>query len=107
MNDLFLNVILLSAVIPLASFIFFYARFSPWTSTIEGKTIMFQKIGFLSYILFVLAVKFFGDFPGVDFVRFIIYGFIVTMFWTMFVNLIKAQRSSKVYNRSKKTSQKD
>lgn len=81
--------------IPLAIFIFMYAKFSPWRNSNEGRTVMYQKIVFLVYFLFIMATNFFGTWPGREYTRSFIYLGLLSAFTAMLVNLLKAQKEAR------------
>lgn len=85
------NLIVVSAVLPLALFVYFYGRYSPWRLTNIGRTMMYKNLAFIAVILLVIASLFLGDYPGRDIIRFVVYTGVVVTFWMNFYNLRKVQ----------------
>lgn len=85
------DILLLSAVIPIVIFIYRYARYSNWRATTEGRTIMYQKIAFALYFLFLDSLIIFTDYAYKNELRILVYITLISFFWRMTYNLIKAQ----------------
>lgn len=78
------------SILPLALFVYFYARHSPWRSTLQGKTLMAQNAA----MIVVLAHSVVGslvDYPGDVFVGLGLFAVLTALFWAMFVALRRAQ----------------
>lgn len=102
-NDL-ANWIAVTALVPIGLFIFYYGtaevpgkwyrRLSNrWKSTTIGKVLMFQKIVWFFFLVFVLQAIFF-DYPFQDLLRPIVYGLLVVQFWVVFAALRRIQKRS-------------
>lgn len=83
------------ALLALLTFIFLYAKNSPWRKHAEGRTLMYQYISWAAYLSFIIASVYFPDFYGREVVRFCIYVFITISFWTMTINLHNVQLAYK------------
>lgn len=82
--------LLVLMLLPLVIFIYRYARYSPWTSTIQGRSLMAQKIGWVALIGHFL-VELFWEYPGHDVVEIILLGLLMVLFWTVLFGLLVAQ----------------
>lgn len=110
--DVLGNIIAWSIPIPLALFVFFYGtrpgkttdgaarwyrrRWSNlWLSTRIGQTIMYQKIAWLFFMLYISVTLAIGKqwTEGRDLVRFIVYVALVSLAWEMFFGLRALQKS--------------
>lgn len=97
------NLVALSALLPLGLFVFYYAtkrvpgkrvrRYSRlWRQTDIGKTLMYQKLAWIVFLLFVAVSLFWEDFPAREYVRGIIYVALVSLFWRVFYVLRRLQK---------------
>lgn len=109
--DWIADILALTIPLPLLAFIFFYGtrpafhtdgtfrwyrrKFSTlWMSTRIGQTLMYQKIAWLLYILFVIASLWLPNWhEGRPLVRFLIYTVLTVLTWEMFFGLRALQRS--------------
>ena len=103
LNDI-ANVIAITALIPVGMFIYYYGTTAApgkwyrrkysnlWRSTSIGKVLMYQKISWFLFLLFVLSSIFF-DYPGREVVRVLAYSALVAQFWVVFHTLRKLQKS--------------
>lgn len=108
MLNIIANIMAVSALIPLGSFIYFYGtRPAPgkwyrrkysnlWRTTEIGRILMYQKISWFSFLLFVLVGIFTEPYPGEATVRLIIYAALLTLFWRVFISLRKIQKNGPV-----------
>jgi len=87
------------ATIPLAGFIYRYARHSPWWATWQGRILMTQKIAMLALVLFYLTNSLF-DYPGEHIVKLALIAILVVLFWAMFIALIDAQTEQRPVKKS-------
>lgn len=104
LNDI-ANLIAVTAVIPLSAFIFYYAtelvpgrkylrRYSSrWKTTQIGRILMYQKVSFLLFLLFVLVGIFTEPYPAESYIRLFVYGVLVVLFWRVFFVLRKVQKT--------------
>lgn len=99
MLDTLNNLIVVSALLPLSLFVYYYGRYSPWRQTGTGRTMMYKNISFIAVFLVIITSTYFGDYEGRDIVRFVVYTSVVAMFWRNFVNL----RNVQTHNATKKT----
>lgn len=94
------NILLALAVIPLAGFIYRYARYSPWWATWQGRILFTQKIAMLALVLFYLSSALFGDYPGKEVVKLALIAILVVLFWAMFLALLDAQTEQRPVKKS-------
>jgi len=87
---MFTTIILGLAFVPIMLFIIFYAKSSPWRKTLQGMTLMWQKVAMASLIAFFLAAPFIPE-PWHDLVKDIILTVLMVLFWVMFTALRLAQ----------------
>lgn len=104
--ELATRVVVLSAAVPLIVFIYFYGTephgkrwwqrhySNLWRSTPIGITLMYQKIAMLSLILLAAASMILGDYLGREFIRVIVYGAVVSLFWRVLFTLRRIQKPS-------------
>lgn len=83
--------IALSAILPLGLFVYYYGRYSPWRATNIGRIMMYKQISFIAVFVVIGLGLFFGDYPGRDILRFLVYTAVVIMFWVNFVTMRKVQ----------------
>lgn len=100
------NVIIISAIIPLCLFIYYYGsepvpgtrrrRYSKrWKSTSMGKVLMSQKILWVAMVIFVVTsvlLEYFFE----QFVRIFFYTALVSMFWIAFFVLRHVQGNAPI-----------
>lgn len=86
-----INILLVTAPIPLLIFIAEYAK-TRWRESALGRILMYQKVSFLAYLTLVITGFFFGDYPGKDWIRLLVYVSIVFTFWSMVFLLYKARK---------------
>jgi hypothetical protein len=91
-------VIAILAAMPLLGFIYYYARYSPWTLTIQGRTLMAEKVAMLLLVLFSFTSRLF-DYPGQLVLRTILSLILISFFWAMFIALRSAQKSAPLVSR--------
>lgn len=84
------NILLIAIGLPVLGFIYFYARYSPWRSTLQGKTLMSTWVGLFVLILYYL-ISGGVDYPAEGIVKIIILFGLMVLFWTVFVALRMAQ----------------
>lgn len=84
------NILLIIMVIPLALFVYYYGKYSPWLSTIQGRTLMMQKVAWILLILHFLAESLW-EYPGHDIVQTLLLVLLAILFWTMFIGLRMGQ----------------
>lgn len=87
-------------LIPLAAFIYRYAKYSPWRATRQGITLMSQKVTWLAMVVWCLVSPFI-DWDGKRWVFFGLFVVIVALFWATFLGLLAAQRSQRPVARRK------
>lgn len=104
LNDI-ANLIAITAVFPLSAFIYYYAtapvpghRFlrkysNLWRSTEIGKILMYQKISWLGFLLFVLLGIFTEPYAAEGYIRIAVYVVLVVLFWRVLFVLRKVQKS--------------
>lgn len=104
LNDL-ANVVAVTAILPLAAFIYYYGTVpvegrkhlrkysNRWKSTSIGKTLMYQKISWLAFLIFVLIGVFAPAYLIEPYVRLIMYSSLVVLFWRVFFNLRLLQKT--------------
>lgn len=85
--------LLVLAAIPLAWFMYRYARHSPWRSTLQGRALMAQKGATLALVLLILARHVFGQQPWITWALAVLAMVLVVMFWVMLIGLLKAQNA--------------
>ena len=96
------NYIAVTALLPIGLFIFYYGtakvpgkwfrRYSDrWRTTTIGRVLMFQKVVWFFFLIFVLQAIFF-DYPGQDILRPFIYSLLVLQFWIVFFALRRIQK---------------
>lgn len=90
--------ILVAAAIPLAHFIYRYARYSPWRSTAIGRTLMYQKIAMLSFVLLSLMARVFPHYFGRTALSLIVFSALVLLFWKTDIELIQTQHQYERYD---------
>lgn len=92
------NIEVLTYIIPLALFIYFYifSGRSPWRSTPIGKALAYQKISFTVIIGVILFSIFIPDYFGRSIVRILAYGAVGVSLWIDFRNLLRYQRMNKM-----------
>lgn len=87
------NLIAVSYLIPLVSFIFRYWRRSPWWVTDLGVALMAQKIAFVGVFILIDLGIFFHDWPARAGIRLVLYSIVAVSLWLDQVNLNRYQRS--------------
>jgi hypothetical protein len=105
------NIIAATAIIPLALFVYFYGtepvpgsklfkrwhwrRYTRrWQITAPGRIIMYQKIAWITFLLFVITNLFVPDYGVVEqALRILIYSSLVALFWSVFAVLRKVQKT--------------
>jgi hypothetical protein len=99
------NAVLLSALVPIGLFIFYYGsepvpgsrwrrRYSKrWKSTSIGRVLMTQKIVWFLFLIFVAVQAFFPEYAGREIVRLILFIGLVSQFWLVFGTLRQIQRN--------------
>lgn len=104
LNDV-ANIIAVTAVLPLAGFIYFYATVPApgkwyrrkytkrWKATEIGRTLMYQKIAWLVFLLFVLFGIFTESYFLEDYIRMVMYSALVILFWRVLYTLRRLQKS--------------
>lgn len=98
-------VVLIFALIPLASFIFVYntrpvpgsrwrRKFVPkWTTSLVGWALMSLVTSLFLILAYLLVVRFIGDFPGRIIVSLILFVYVMGSLWGMLGALIVTQRT--------------
>lgn len=97
------EVLLVLMVIPLGGFAYRYARYSPWQSTIQGRTLLTQKIATLALVVFFISAAVFPDYPGRELVKDALLFVLTVLFWVMFVSLLWIQTAIKPVSRKRGT----
>jgi len=99
------NIVAATALIPLLLFVYYYGtrpipghkyrrRYSTmWRLTAIGRTLMYQKIAWVGFIVFILIQIFAGQYFGREELRLVIYGALVFFFWRLFYTLRITQKS--------------
>jgi hypothetical protein len=85
------NIIALSFIVPLVSFIWRYARRSPWWVTDLGVALLAQKIAFVAIFVLIDVGLFFHDWPGRAALRLVLYMVVAVSLWLDQVNLQRYQ----------------
>lgn len=93
------NILLILAVLPLAGFIYRYARYSPWYATWQGRILFTQKIAMLALVLFYLTGSLW-NYPGEHVVKLVLIAVLVALFWAMFLALLDAQTEQRPVKKS-------
>lgn len=87
--------LLLFAVVPLILFIYRYARFSPWKSTIAGITLMAQKVVLLGLIGYLLAAVVVPEFTGKGPFGYVLLALLGLLLWMMLLVLVWTQNETR------------
>lgn len=100
------SAIAVSAIIPLSLFVYYYGskpvpghkhrrRYSSiWRLTDIGRTMMYQKVAWIVFLIFIAVQIYVPRYPGKEEIRMAIYICLVFLFWRMFYTLRKTQKSS-------------
>lgn len=94
MTDVIVITMLTLAAIPLVLFIYRYARYSPWSSTLQGRGLFAQKWAMLALILLGIASRII-DAPWLEVARVVLFSVLVSLFWVMLYGLVEAQNSDR------------
>lgn len=101
-NDLIVA-ILLSWIVPLGLFVFYFAtdpvRGSKWrrklfdlrSLTSVSKFLLAQKFALILVVTFIGIVRFTGGFPGKEIVAVVLYVVLVVLAWGLFIDLRRVQ----------------
>lgn len=97
MTDLESNIItvlLVAGLIPIAAFVYYYLRYSPWWETAIGRTLLGQKIAMGAMLSLSLLLRVLG--PGYPF-RALLNGLVlaslIVFFWLTLVELRRTQKA--------------
>lgn len=86
---------------PALLFVIYYAAFSPWRSTVVGRSLMYQSIGMVVVTGVVIASIWLGEYEGRGVVRFIGYSILTITLWRMFFTLRHYQKMPLPFDRSR------
>ncbi|PPF64529.1 hypothetical protein C5E11_03820 [Clavibacter michiganensis] len=90
--DLIPNIIAGLAFVGAVSFILIYATWSNWRATAPGKALMYWVISFSGLILMNTIHLYTGRYPGIEFVRIIVYTALTLSVWRLVATLIRITR---------------
>lgn len=97
MNDLLAlgpGLLLYTAGIPLALFLGYYLTWSRWWTTVVGRILVALAASLVAVILISITKNIFGEWPGIDMVRFGVYAAMNLSFWSLFFTLRAIQKST-------------
>lgn len=96
MGDLIITLLILIAAVPAIAFPFVYGFTAKWYKTPLGNAFMLNaaSIGLIMGLV-AFTVLHGPDYPGREYVRFVVYGLISTMLWVQLISYISAVRSER------------
>lgn len=92
--DLGPGLLLYTAGIPLALFLGYYLMWSRWWTTVVGRVLVALAASLVAIIVLSITKRIWGEWPGIDVVRFIVYTAMNLSFWSLFVTLRGIQKST-------------
>lgn len=111
------TIVVASLIIPLLGFAWIYDRGSVppakrkyplgrgiWRKSLEGQTVMAQKLVIALFLILILVSRIWGPFPGIEILKLLIYISAGVVFTTMLRVLIKALKKGQ--NKSSKEKEK-
>lgn len=93
--DLGPGLLLYTAGIPLALFWGYYLILSKWWASAIGRILMALSTSLLAIIVISISKNVFGEWPGIELVRLLIYTGMNISFWSLFISLRTIQKSPK------------
>lgn len=85
--------LLYSAGVPLSLFWAYYLLFSRWWASAIGRVLMALSTSLLAIIVISISKNVFGEWPGIEAVRLVVYTGMNISFWSLFISLRNIQRS--------------
>lgn len=93
--DVFVNILAGTAFLGFLAFIVVYATYANWRATPAGRALMYA-IGSLNLVVLMATVHLFtGPYPGVEFVRILVYGLLFLSAWRLTWTLVHILREGK------------
>lgn len=71
---------ILASVVPVTLFALLYGLRSPWRASWTGRWLMMQSTALAGVLWLVVSATWFGDWPGRQWVRLFVYGFLFLSF---------------------------
>ena len=75
------NILLGASLVGLGVFAGTYARFADWRKTRPGRALMYLIMSMIAVLAMAFAHLITGIYPGIEFVRFAVYGFFTFAVW--------------------------
>lgn len=75
--------------LPFALFVVLYGIKSPWRDTAVGRALMYLSASIVAVLAYVLVARVVGDFPGRDWVRFVLLGSVSAAGFYQLGNLLR------------------
>lgn len=101
LSDIVLRIgdwVIAAALLPNLVFAVRYFLFSPYKLTPEGRNMLHKKVALSSLIVLILLAVVFGDYPGREWLRLVVFGAVTLFFSIETIQLIKLQEKFP-YNR--------
>lgn len=90
--DLIPNIIAGGSFVGAVTFIFVYSTWSNWRATAPGKALMYWVVSFAGLILMNTIHLYTGRYPGIEFVRIIVYTILLLSVWRLVYTLVRIIR---------------
>lgn len=88
------GLLLYTAGIPLVLFLGYYLLKSKWWATDLGRILVALSASLSAVIAISISKNLFGEWPGINIVRWVVYPSMNLAFWSLFVTLRKIQKST-------------
>jgi hypothetical protein len=90
--DIVVNLLAAGAALGFLAFVVIYGAFSNWRATPPGRSVMYV-LGSLDAITIMLTIHLFtGPYPGIEFVRIVVYGALLVSSWRLVTTLVQILR---------------
>lgn len=86
------GLLLYTAGIPLALFLGYYLAWSRWWTNVVGRILVALAASLLAVILISVTKNAWGEWPGINIVRLVVYAAMNLSFWSLFVTLRGIQK---------------
>lgn len=77
------NVLLGASLVGLGVFAFTYGRYADWRKTKPGRALMYMIVSMALVLAMAFAHLITGNYPGIEFVRYAVYGLFTFSVWNM------------------------
>jgi hypothetical protein len=93
--DIVPNIIAGLAFVGAVLFVVVYATWANWRATAPGRALMYWVAAFALLILMNTIHLATGRYPGIEFVRITVYGFLLATIWRLVLTLVRILRDGK------------